>query len=128
MVRNTHTSPTNFDNVGPYDRLARVLLAIVLLTPVFIEINDGPMGWMTIPVLLSVYPAMTVIMAWDPIYEWLGMSTMIRETGSSRSAQSGMQNMGHYGGHGTAAANDDRARCLRQSGISNSSQRSTSAA
>lgn len=74
MLRNTYTHAVNANNVGIYDQYARLLLTAVLLSPVFLT-SSGPLDWMTLPILASVYPILTAIMAWDPVYGWLNFST-----------------------------------------------------
>ena len=57
---------TNYDNLNPTDRLARLILGAVLIAVIF---QPGfSHFWVA---LTSVYPIMTAIMAWDPIYALL---------------------------------------------------------
>jgi hypothetical protein len=58
-------------NVGWLDRLLRVIGgAILLAVPVsFILVNLENASWASYVVLVSVYPLLTGIIGWDPVYE-----------------------------------------------------------
>lgn len=52
-----------FDNVKPLERLARLVIGSLLVASIF---NPGVTAyWLA---LLAVYPFITAIMAWDPLY------------------------------------------------------------
>lgn len=54
---------SRFDNVNPLGRLLRLAAGSVLIAVIF----DSSVNafWLA---LLAVYPVMTAIMAWDPLY------------------------------------------------------------
>lgn len=79
MLRNTSTQATTVNNVGTYDRVVRMLFAATLLAPAFVGTDAGPLGWLALPVLASIYPAATAVMGWDPIYHALDLSTVRME-------------------------------------------------
>jgi hypothetical protein len=56
---------TRYDNIHSIDRIARLALGAVMVTFIFNPTFDA--YWVA---LASVYPIMTAIMAWDPIYAW----------------------------------------------------------
>ncbi len=56
----------HFDNIGTADRLARFVLGAILIAMIFSPNFNST--WVS---LLSIYPIMTAIMAWDPIYAYL---------------------------------------------------------
>lgn len=57
---------TNYDNLYTTDRLARLALGAMLIAMIF---QPGfSQYWIG---LISVYPIMTAIMAWDPVYAFL---------------------------------------------------------
>lgn len=58
---------TPFDNIRPLERLARLLLGTTMIALMFYPSLANP--WIT---LASVYPIITAIMAWDPVYAMLG--------------------------------------------------------
>ncbi len=58
---------TPYDNVQPIDRLARFILGAAMIALIFTPGFNS--YWIT---LASVYPIMTAIMAWDPLYALLG--------------------------------------------------------
>jgi hypothetical protein len=62
------------DNVGTFDRVLRLLLAVTMLAPAFFP-GGEPLGWLAIPVLASIYPTTTAVIGWDPIYHALNVST-----------------------------------------------------
>jgi len=57
-------------NLGLYDRLTRVVLAALMIgVPAFdLVYRDSILGWHAYLILLSIYPALTAILGWDPFY------------------------------------------------------------
>jgi hypothetical protein len=60
--RNTMTD-TQFDNVKPLERLTRLMVGGVLIAAIYYP--GVTAYWLA---LLAVYPVITAIMAWDPLY------------------------------------------------------------
>ncbi len=75
MLQNTSTRIRLARNVGAYDRIARLLFAATLLAPAFVGNDAGPLGWLVASVLMALYPAITGLIGWDPIYRLLDLST-----------------------------------------------------
>jgi len=61
-------------NLGWLDRVIRTLAAAAMLAvPCYLLITQGTMnGWFFYLMLFSVYPALTAIVGYDILYEWLG--------------------------------------------------------
>jgi hypothetical protein len=56
-------------NVGWMDRIVRVLIGAALVAVVFVDIYEGqPLGWDAYLPLLAIYPLITAILGWDPLY------------------------------------------------------------
>jgi Protein of unknown function (DUF2892) len=58
---------SRFDNVNPLERLIRLAAGGVLIAVIFYP--GVTAFWLA---LVAVYPIMTAIMAWDPLYALLG--------------------------------------------------------
>ena len=65
-------------NVGGFDRIARAVVGLVLLSLIFI----GPQ---TLWGLLGLIPLGTAVLGWCPLYVLLGLSTCRRQTPPQRS-------------------------------------------
>ncbi len=76
MSRNATTQTMTVNNIGIFDRVVRFLFAATLLAPAFVGVDTGPLGWLAIPVLASIYPMTTALIGWDPIYYWIGLSSV----------------------------------------------------
>lgn len=56
-------------NLGLYDRIIRgVIAALMIGLPPLNLINGGLFDWHGYVMLLGIYPALTAILGWDPIY------------------------------------------------------------
>ncbi len=55
-------------NVGSIDRIARIVLGLVLISLVFVG-PQTPWGW------IGVVPLMTALVGWCPAYRLLGIRT-----------------------------------------------------
>ncbi len=55
-------------NVGTIDRVARIVLGLVLLAMVFVG-PETPWGW------IGIIPLVTGAMGWCPAYQLLGLRT-----------------------------------------------------
>lgn len=120
MLRNTYTHAVNANNVGIYDQYTRLLLAAVLLSPVFLT-SSGPLDWMTLPILASVYPILTAIMAWDPIYARLNFSTVRDESVPGNAEQELEAPLSHARGNASPSATLRVAAQITQAEASNNS-------
>lgn len=76
MSRQTSAQTLSVTNLGTYDRVLRYLLAVTLLAPAFVISETGTLDWLALPVLASIYPTLTAVTGWDPIYHWMGLSTV----------------------------------------------------
>jgi len=73
-------------NIGLFDRLFRffgggALLAVGVIT---ITVAETPSVWSSIAILFSIYPLMTTIMGWDPLYQMIGGRTCNLESGRNQ--------------------------------------------
>lgn len=69
------------ENVGITERAIRYVLTAGLVGVVFA--SQGTLGLEVYAPLLSIYTFVTAVMGWDPIYEFLGVSTA-QESGEGR--------------------------------------------
>lgn len=120
MLRNTSKHTVNADNVGIHDRYARLLLAAVLLSPVFAT-SSGPLGWITLPILASIYPVLTAIMAWDPVYARLNFSTVRDKSVPGNTEQELEAPLSHARGSASPSATLRVAAQITQAEASNNS-------
>ena len=71
----THDTQTNapVQNIGLTDRIVRVLIGAVMLAGGCFLIGSGEYVFLGTGIsLLSVYPLMTTMMGWDPLYQATG--------------------------------------------------------
>ncbi len=61
-------------NIGLLDRVVRFIVGFALLAAGAIAMTMSPVitGWETLAVLVSVYPLLTAILGWDPLYAMFG--------------------------------------------------------
>ena len=56
-------------NIGWFDRIVRVVIGFALLGVVYVDlIKEMPLGWHVFLPLLAIYPLLTAILGWDPLY------------------------------------------------------------
>jgi hypothetical protein len=56
-------------NLNIVDRFLRIVLGAPLLAMVIITLREGDsFGWHAYLMLVAIYPLMTAIMGWDPVY------------------------------------------------------------
>jgi len=56
-------------NMGWLDRVVRIILGFALLGVVYMDLKNGvSLGWYAILPIISIYPFMTGILGWDPLY------------------------------------------------------------
>lgn len=73
-----HNSDTLFyeiRNIGLLDRGIRITVGAVAILAVLLSQNTGMLGLLALIPLLSVYPIMTGLLAYDPFYAWIGINT-----------------------------------------------------
>ena len=75
MIRNAQPQVLNVRNLGLFDRTSRVLLAAAMFAPIFANAVPGPLGVWTLAPLLAIYPLLTALLGWDPLYDGMGIST-----------------------------------------------------
>ncbi|MFC1748591.1 DUF2892 domain-containing protein [Pseudomonadota bacterium] len=62
-----HMGPVQ--NMGWFDRIARVIVGAALILAVLYEMQKGvPIGGYAYLPILAIYPLMTGILGWDPLY------------------------------------------------------------
>jgi hypothetical protein len=77
---------TPVQNIGLYDRVIRGSIAALLIVLSFYDLKTGSLvGWHVYVILLSIYPALTSILGWDPLYSLFN----VRSCGGSRFNQCG---------------------------------------
>ena len=61
-------------NLGWLDRIVRILVAATMIAVpcYYLIIQEVTNGWFFYLMLFSVYPALTAIVGYDIVYEWLG--------------------------------------------------------
>ncbi|RMD78290.1 MAG: DUF2892 domain-containing protein [Gammaproteobacteria bacterium] len=59
-------------NLGLADRVLRGLLGMALITQVLL-VEGPPSAWQLYGVLAGLYPALTALLGWDPVYELAGL-------------------------------------------------------
>lgn len=61
-------------NISNSERVARVVLGVGVILDVVFHAS-GPLGWVAILPILSIYPGLTGFIGYDPIYAMFGFST-----------------------------------------------------
>jgi hypothetical protein len=86
-IQNTDSLQLAFEeNVGITERAIRYVLTAMLVSVIFV--SKGTLSWEVYAPLLSVYTFITAVMGWDPIYEFLGVSTTEKRTDAPHQAYS----------------------------------------
>jgi len=68
-VKHTLAKLSEVHNLGLIDRVARLLLAVVLIGGAITSIlNRSVVTWQVTIVLFAIYPLMTGMLGWDPLY------------------------------------------------------------
>lgn len=64
-------------NIGIIDRMIRFFVGggLLFLGVISIVVSETTQVWEAIVVLLAIYPLMTCVMGWDPIYQMIGLRT-----------------------------------------------------
>jgi len=69
-------------NMGLADRMLRVFIGTALLAGGIVSIfNNATLTWEPYAMLISIYPLLTCILGWDPLYTSLGVRTCSLEGG-----------------------------------------------
>ncbi len=56
-------------NLGWLDRTLRTIIGFALITVVLMDIQLGiPLGWHAFLPIIAIYPLMTGMLGWDPLY------------------------------------------------------------
>ena len=66
-------------NVGPVDRIVRVVVGLALLSLIFAA--DGVARWLG---LIGLMPLVTAAVGWCPAYAPLGLDTNVRHGGKAK--------------------------------------------
>ncbi|HEY5604789.1 MAG TPA: DUF2892 domain-containing protein [Gammaproteobacteria bacterium] len=74
-MQNTGTVFDEIPNIGFLDRSFRIAVGAVAIIAVLANQNTGMLDWLALVPLLAVYPIMTGLIAYDPLYAWLGINT-----------------------------------------------------
>lgn len=65
-----------YQNLGYIDRTLRVGVgAIAILSVLALQEPGTTLGWLGLIPLLAVYPIVTGLIAFDPVYAWIGIDT-----------------------------------------------------
>lgn len=65
-----------YQNLGYIDRALRVGVgAIAILTVLALQEPGTMLGWLGLIPLLAIYPIITGLIAFDPVYAWVGVDT-----------------------------------------------------
>ena len=70
-----------FMNEAGWDRVARIVLGVVMLYLGWAGVVEGTLGW--ILKIAGFLPLVTGIVGWCALYEILGVSTGVRRTGTT---------------------------------------------
>lgn len=74
------TKLRTIQNLNIVDRFMRLLLGVTLLGLVIVTLKEGDsFGWNIYIMLGAIYPLMTAIMGWDPLYAVLGIRSCNKE-------------------------------------------------
>lgn len=69
-------------NLGLLDRMVRMFLGAALLVGGIVSMfNNATLTWEPYAMLISIYPFLTTIVGWDPLYAALGARTCSLEAG-----------------------------------------------
>ena len=73
-------------NIGLFDRVARFIVGFALLVAGSIGMSMSPAitTWEATAILVSVYPVLTAILGWDPLYALFGARTCSLEGGRNQ--------------------------------------------
>ena len=82
-MTNTSIYYSNPNNLDRSQQVSRVLLAIALLG-ITVSAPAGVLGWFSILPLAAIYPLVTGLIGWDPIYDVFGIER--REDGKLQTA------------------------------------------
>ncbi|MGD8573139.1 MAG: DUF2892 domain-containing protein [Gammaproteobacteria bacterium] len=65
-----------YHNLGYSDRALRIGIGAVAILAVLATQGPGTtLGWLALVPLLAVYPILTGLIAFDPVYAWTGIDT-----------------------------------------------------
>ena len=59
----------NVNNIGYMDATLRMLVGIALIAPALMQVPHSTWGFVGVSALLSIYPFVTAICRWDPMYQ-----------------------------------------------------------
>jgi len=62
-------------NIGYIDRAIRIIAGSAAIMFVMAGHTTGMLGWMAVLPLLAVYPIITGMISYDPVYAWLQIDT-----------------------------------------------------
>lgn len=74
-MQNTDTLFDEIRNVGYIDRGVRILAGSAAILFVLSTQPAGMLGWLAIIPLVAVYPIITGLVSFDPLYAWLQIDT-----------------------------------------------------
>ncbi|MCI0506280.1 MAG: DUF2892 domain-containing protein [Gammaproteobacteria bacterium] len=76
-MRNPESLFDEVPNLGLLDRCLRLAAGSAAIIVVLASQDIGMLDGVALIPLLAVYPIMTGLVAFDPLYEWLGINTRI---------------------------------------------------
>ncbi|MGD8567070.1 MAG: DUF2892 domain-containing protein [Gammaproteobacteria bacterium] len=72
-MQNTYAT---YHNLGYIDRALRIGVgAVAILSVLAVQEPGTTLGWLGLIPLLAVYPILTGLIAFDPVYAWVGIDT-----------------------------------------------------
>ena len=64
-----------YHNVGYIDRALRISAGAIGILSVLALPDVGTLGWLALIPLIAVYPILSGLIAFDPVYAWIGIDT-----------------------------------------------------
>lgn len=64
-----HRNLPNVNNIGYIDASLRVALGVGALSPALMQVPHNGWNFVAISALLSIYPLLTAVYRWDPLYQ-----------------------------------------------------------
>lgn len=63
-------------NLGWLDRSLRMIVGWIVIAIAYVDLYQGAMfGWHAYAIVFSVYPILTALFGWDPLYSFKGVKT-----------------------------------------------------
>lgn len=79
----------NLQNIDWVERVGRFALGMGLI--IALLIGEGPLGWWATLPLIAIYPSLTAVLGWDPVY-----ALVARDDASRGGVHTGRRAVGDY--------------------------------